>query len=89
MFFIFIKGSPDDYVAKSLMAPIPRCKHKLCSDIIVEHDGVVEEIEVFRVTLEMSPGLDPRVHLKILYIELMTSSGAWGTNPFFLLLIMR
>ena len=47
------------------MAPIPRCQRILCSDIIVEHDYVVEEVEVFRVTLEMSPGLDPRVRLKI------------------------
>ena len=46
------------------MAPIPRCQRKLCADIIVEHDFVVEEMEVFQVTLEMSPGLDPRIHLR-------------------------
>ena len=64
MFFIFIKESPEDYVVISLMAPIQRCQRMLCADIIVENDYVVEEMEVFRVTLEMSPGLDPRVHLK-------------------------
>ena len=56
--------TPEDYAAKSLMAAIPRCQRKLCADIIVEHDGVVEEMEVFQVTLELSPGFHPRVHLR-------------------------
>ena len=61
---MFYKGSPEDYAAKSLMGAIPRCGHELCSPTFLEQDGVVEETEVFYVTLEMSPGLDPRVKLR-------------------------
>ena len=46
------------------MGAIPRCERQLCSPLLLEEDGVVEETELFHVTLEMSPGLDPRVKLR-------------------------
>ena len=58
------KESPEDYAAKSLMGAIPRCGYELCSPIHLEQDGIVEETEVFHVSLEMSPGLHPRVQLR-------------------------
>ena len=55
--------SPDDYRAVSAVVPLEACAKKSCINFTVINDGTVEEDEVFFATLELTPGLDPRIKL--------------------------
>ena len=44
-----------DYDALSMMSPIPRCGFITCQVVTISDDGVVEEDEIFFITLERAP----------------------------------
>ena len=54
---------PMDYTALSQVLMFAACERRRCVSIIVQDDGVPEQLESFFVTLERTTGLDSRITL--------------------------
>ena len=56
--------APMDYTALSEVLMFAACERRQCADIIIEDDGIPEQVESFFVTLQRSPGQDVRISLE-------------------------
>ena len=55
--------SPDDYSGNSTDLMFGLCSQKQCVNISISDDGILEEPEVFTVSLERPPGLTDYIEL--------------------------
>ena len=49
--------SPADYIPLSQLLSIPDCEHKVCVNVTINDDDIMEGTEVFLILLERSPSL--------------------------------
>ena len=49
--------SPADYIPLSELLSIPDCEHKVCVNVTVNDDNIMEGTEAFLILLERSPSL--------------------------------
>ena len=49
--------SPADYIPLSELLSIPDCEHKVCVNVTVNDDNIMEDTEAFLILLERSPSL--------------------------------
>ena len=54
---------PMDYTVLSEVLMFAACERRQCVNIIIQDDGVPEQLESFFVTLERTTGLDSRITL--------------------------
>ena len=52
-----------DYIGLSTILSFPACETKQCVNVTIVDDEVLENVELFDVTLERTPGLDMRIRL--------------------------
>ena len=49
--------SPADYIPLSQLLSIPDCEHKVCVNVTINDDDIMEGTEAFLILLERSPSL--------------------------------